>query len=225
MVKLKFSTSFFLTADVCYRTLPASAFSLQAVSKVLAPHTSSELLLGNLNWFVTTTPSLIQSSRNHKTVELQPSSIGLYITCCDWFAINLDKIKILFRTTHFHWCASGLPSWAPHLFSIYISDVVKSANSQIHLYADDTNLYLRGPSLHSATSTRQLSLNSEEQSFDNLHLCLNAKKDQMCYLWSGIYRLKPPKVQLCRWVSLEFCEIILISWDLVGLLGLLLSYQ
>ncbi len=61
LLKINLSKNFFLTVAGCYRPPSAPACALPALSEIITPHTSSELIsLGDLNWDMLNPPMSVQ---------------------------------------------------------------------------------------------------------------------------------------------------------------------
>jgi hypothetical protein len=72
----------------------------------------------------------------------------------------------------------------PTIFSVYFNDIALAAgDSLIHLYADDTILYISGPSLDTVLTNLQASFNAIQLSFRGLQLLLNVSKTK-CMLFN-----------------------------------------
>ena len=72
------------------------------------------------------------------------------------------------------WCPTGI---GPLLFLIYINDISSVVNnSLLHLYADDTVIYMSGSDLNFITSALQQDLNKIVAWCEESKLTLNVKK-------------------------------------------------
>ena len=81
------------------------------------------------------------------------------------------------------WCTQGSILGPTH-FSIYINNISQAVGSSlIHLYEDDTVLYLAGPSPDFVLNTLQQSFLSVQQAFSACNLVLNTTKTKV--MWFG----------------------------------------
>ena len=71
------------------------------------------------------------------------------------------------------WCSAGV-CLGPLLFLIYVNDIANAVpNDNVKLFADDTNLFVAGPSLVSVNLTAIDSINCLNQWFIANNLSLN----------------------------------------------------
>jgi hypothetical protein len=130
-------------------------------------------------------------SVNHCILISRLTSCGISYDCLAWFtnyfSDRLQCVKpegLLSRPLA---VSMGVPQGSilrPTLFSVYINEVALAAGDfLIHLYADDTILYISGPSLETVLTNLQASFNAIQLSFRGLQLLLNASKTK-CMLFN-----------------------------------------
>uniref|UniRef100_A0A8C7L9L8 Reverse transcriptase domain-containing protein n=1 Tax=Oncorhynchus kisutch TaxID=8019 RepID=A0A8C7L9L8_ONCKI len=130
-------------------------------------------------------------SINHLILVGRLNSLGFSNDCLAWFTnyfsdrVQCVKLKGLLSGPLA--VSMGLTQGSilgRTLFSVYINDVALAAgDSLIHLYSDDTILYISGPSLDTVLTNLQTSFNAIQLSFRGLQLLLNASKTK-CMLFN-----------------------------------------
>jgi hypothetical protein len=83
------------------------------------------------------------------------------------------------------------------------NQALAASDSLIHLYADDTILYISGPSLDTVLTNLQTSFNAIKHSFRGLQLLLNASKTK-CILFN---RSLPAPAHLSSITTLDGSDI------------------
>ena len=85
----------------------------------------------------------------HKGLLYKLQKVGITGPLLQWFTdyLNNRKQRVVLPGVFSHWTdlKAGVPQGSilgPLLFFIYINDILRNINSSIHLFADDTSLYI-----------------------------------------------------------------------------------
>ncbi len=130
---------------------------------------------------------------DHSILLSRLHSIGVSNSTLSWFSNYLfnrfQYVKIDQQLSVPLTINKGVPQGsvlASTLFSIYInniSQVICSQKTYIHLYADDTILYVVGSSYDEVLKQAQDSFNKIQEAFNDLKLVLNSTKTKV--MWFG----------------------------------------